>query len=149
MTDLVAFLTARYDEEQRLAEAATAGPWEASENLIGGLQWVGIFAPTLEGRHVALDVGRITTRETADYVAAHDPARVLADIAAKRAILRTLAQLRTDGEQAAEAITADTPLELSGAVLLGMCGAPGVIEKRLAAPYASHPDFQAEWRIDG
>ena len=147
MTGIAEFLAARYDEEQRLAEAATPGPWAVGGELLAPyLPRDFVHAPHYkpegfsQGQHVGdasvADGGMgpwaVSVRGSgfpfanAQHIAAHDPARVLADIAAKRAIVAHYVYML--GDDLAEYLEP----------LLHM----------LAAPYATHPDFKPEWRID-
>jgi hypothetical protein len=83
-----------------------------------------------------------------DYVAAHDPAAVIADCQAKREILRHLVVWRKDAENAVESVTRDMPIEVQGAILVSLFGAPAVIVKLLAATYQRRTGYKAEWRLD-
>lgn len=75
---LVAFFTARLDEEETTAKAAAGGPWTGSGPYVGAAG-AGII---MQARH----------SEDAAHVARHDPARVLRDVEADRAILAMLEQ---------------------------------------------------------
>jgi hypothetical protein len=151
--DIVDFLTARYDEEQQLAACAAAGdpaPWRANTSNQRGNQFRDEHG---NGLVIAADdiplwdcEGSSTlcmTASTARHVAYWDPARVLADIAAKRAIVKgyagartRLAEVRRDGYHAFNAQKVQGAEEaLTMAVLA------------LAAPYAEHPDYDPAWRI--
>lgn len=124
MSDLVAFLRARYDEDAEKALAASPGPWspnaEADEVVAcDGITVADGFA--LSGRQL---------RATVEHIAEWDPARVLADVDAKRRILeRAVAEIESQDPPRASAIFA------SGVLLL------------LALPYADHPDYRQEWRL--
>jgi hypothetical protein len=85
---LVEFIRACLDEDQRVADELTLldpAPWSAEPN------------PSAEGTWEIVDAQRETvvhsdddccmTRDLAEWIAAWDPSRVLAEIAAKRAIL--------------------------------------------------------------
>lgn len=82
MTDIVEFLAARLDEDQADAEAAHAGPWvtdlddEVDENVTDA-----------SGQIVAWVRARPATAATRAHIARHDPARVLAEVKAKREIV--------------------------------------------------------------
>jgi hypothetical protein len=107
--DLILFLRARYDEEVALAEAASPGPWhpndEADEVLAADdITVADGFA--LSGQQL---------RATTQHIALHDPARVLAETAAKRAVL-----------DAWDDIDYEMPWSVYDA---------------LAAVYAGHPDY--------
>lgn len=78
--DLIRFLRARYDEEERIARAATPGPWEQTPERVG-------FLASAEYWDVVDCSGTPTARENAEHVAIHDPARVLREVVAKRVVL--------------------------------------------------------------
>lgn len=67
-----------------------------------------------------------------DYIVRHDPARVLREIEAKRAIVAEYerAHTRPKGDVA------------SAGALLALHG----VVKHLAAVYADHPSYRVEWR---
>lgn len=71
--DLVAFLRARLDEDEQVAQAVEAGPWHVD----GGSVYAGY--PTEQV---------VDYSEAAEHIARHDPARVLADVEATREVLR-------------------------------------------------------------
>lgn len=80
MADLVQWLTACLDEDERIARAATPGPWERVPERVGWLA-------SEEYWSVVDCSGTPAARENAEHVAAHDPARVLRDIDRDRRIL--------------------------------------------------------------
>lgn len=86
MDDLVRWLGEQYDEDERAARAATPGPWVQAEGTgplghrVGTADesdWVAWTGEIAEGRSEA----------DATFIAAHDPARVLREIDAKRRLL--------------------------------------------------------------
>jgi Family of unknown function (DUF6221) len=112
MTDspsIVEFLTARYDEEQALAEATTptpiAGEWCATRDkhaaadtplrLVQGCDpyegedWNDYESGEYNGTPIIAFSAEWQDEAEANlrHIAYHDPARVLADVAAKRALL--------------------------------------------------------------
>lgn len=111
MDELIAFLNERLAEDERLAIAARDEPetgWWWSED-----------AESAPERHIAR----------------HDPARVLADVAAKRAIVEAYegAELERGDDPNDETRIADaTTLRWVVCVL--------------ASAYAQHPDYREEWR---
>lgn len=126
---LAEFLAARLDELEAAAEAAA--------NAESGATWV--TGPTEDddkrsirtpppGSYWVAD--QIETA-TADHIAANDPAAVLADIAADRAILWKY--------QIGNALEA-------GKYKLGYCEALEEVIKIRAARFASHPGYKPEWR---
>lgn len=76
--DLIAFVTARLDEDEAAAKAATSGDWYATgEDIL------------IRGRGPHWDGACVANASGADgeHVARHDPARALREVEAKRAIL--------------------------------------------------------------
>ena len=120
MKDLTGFLLARFDEDQADAEqlASDLGRWhrERERNGADGTQG-SIIAATLEG-------------------SAFDPARVLADIEAKRRIVTRLAY-----RLSMQAAGATDPFDWDDLTrhYYEAC-------RDLAVPYAGHRDWREEWR---
>lgn len=127
------FLAARYDEEEAAARATAFSPWESIEYeesedhvLRGEFLVEGVWPAGRRGRFEhdqgdPSDPVRVVETEdaaTADHIAFHDPAHVLADIKAKRAVLDLVAD------------------EYPHAVLL------------LLQPYRDRPDFDPAWRTE-
>lgn len=101
--DLIEFLRARLDDDERIAQAATSGAWIPIGNSIGaevngctcgtgghpygGLheQYCGLEGPVVQA--AAVDV---------EHIARHDLARVLREVAAKRAIIDRHALLKSN-----------------------------------------------------
>ncbi len=135
--DIVAFLTARYDEIEAAAKAATLGPWHA---LDGGVvsddeaQWPVCCHPASD-----------RSREDRVHIALHDPAYVLADIAAKRRIVGLHQPDRTDGYQ--ECTTcADPPAVRYDEASWQRWPCPTLCA--LTAPFAAHPDYDPSWSVE-
>lgn len=122
MSDLVAFLRARLDAEQEEAErigSQRGMVWSATREGISSDR-----ARLLEGAYGSCNVGSLST-----FVARHDPTRVLAEVAAKRAIL----------DEHGEA-----------PISRGQCGMcmqelPCRTVRLLVQPYAAHPHFHPSW----
>ena len=122
MDGLDAFVLARLTEDEQVAQAAGGEPW--SNGL--PVTHYGDGSPTRTvlrpdpgfGNHVT---GSIHAGH-AEHIARHDPARELDEVAAKRRIL----------------VHCDQWLEQDDADhILGA----------LALPYATHPDYRAEWAL--
>ena len=128
MDELVQFLRARYDEEQRLAEGAahhTEPDWSD-----GGSYGESV---TTEPRHVPVAVspwGGAMLDEVRAHIVCHDPARVLREVGAKRELLRVAAA----AHDYHETFTSGFAAALEGTLRL------------FALAYADHPDYNAEWR---
>ncbi|MFE9855580.1 DUF6221 family protein [Streptomyces sp. NPDC005780] len=82
MTDLVQFLRDRYAERRAIAEAAAPWPWKVNpddaEEVLAhdGILVADVFA-----------LSSNQTRNTATFIAANDPADVIADLGVKLAIV--------------------------------------------------------------
>jgi len=120
MSDLAEFLKARLDEDEAVARAAGGLAWSTLEHPI----WEGRIEDS-RGEVIVYDEGAPTAVQAA-HIARHDPARVLADVAAKRKIV-ALARREE---------------YLSG----GLSGIHAALLLALAQPYADHADFDEEWR---
>jgi hypothetical protein len=121
---LTEFLLARIAEDEVVARAAAdkdLDRWAAG----GGVEaeWRDGMDPDLNTM-IAYDEGRPTEAQ-AEHIARHDPARVLAECAAKRRIV----------EMHEAAVNHDE-----------MCGWPCETLLALAAVYADNPEFRDEWR---
>jgi len=83
--DLITSLRAQLDEDERVARAATDGPW----------MWIAgrVSQERAEGRIVISNPGGLAVAEAEDlaHIARHDPARVRAEVNAKRQILDSFA----------------------------------------------------------
>lgn len=147
MTDQAAFLLARYDEDEAVALAANRLPGGRT-----GSQWVtdayfernhatdeldawcerywAIRTPMSDGRGVCelvgsgQDGGGCHTAEVAAHIARFGPARVLADIDAKRRIVA----------------------EMTGRYLESWTAAQTVLNA-LCLPHAGHPDYDPAWAL--
>lgn len=142
MTDtsaLRAFIEARLADDERMAnEAASGRSWG---NLAIGPRWVtacadcsGSVEDADSGGTIVHDEG-MPTAEQAQHIARHDPARVLREVAAKRAILALIERVEglenlIDGEW-----PIGWPTDYPSMELLPL----------LAAAYVDHPDYRPEW----
>lgn len=144
---IAAFIEARLAEDEATARAATAGPWLIDEGdekpdhsltIKGGPDQL----PDVPGRETVVYSPYIwdETRPDFAHIARHDPARVLAEIAAKRAVVK-------------EHAPADSIV-----MICRTCSRRDLSEwygeyfpcptlRLLAAPYADHPNFRPEWRL--
>jgi Family of unknown function (DUF6221) len=136
---LTAFLEARLAEDEATAREAAAGDqarWKATGDLEPAVY-------VADGGPVAVGPWGGSLREDeAAHIARHDPARVLRDVAAKRAILAMHAEfwrLYRTFEQAGE----------PGSISLGRAQGLSDVLRQMAAVYASHPDYRAEWKPSG
>jgi hypothetical protein len=126
---LTEFLLARLAEDEEVAREASADPWtHVHEGLQGGeviragaVRVARVYANTWSN-------GYVPDCENAAHIARHDPARVLAEVEAKRAVVAE--RLFYDRDP-------DYELTILGERILAA----------LALPYAGHPDYQPEWSL--
>lgn len=126
MTDLVAFLRARLDEDEAAAQ------WAIEQ--VGDGHW--------QQRHVRIVTMDDRDREVADYaivecidhIVRHDPARVLADVEAKRRIVEDYEIYAREYREAPSPFAEGRRF----AALLAV--------SRVADAHADHPDYDPAWR---
>jgi hypothetical protein len=125
MDDLVAFIRARLDEDERVARAVK---FALSRKVHQGGVFVGLTA----------QAGAEDAREQVEnFLDRHDPSRVLAEVAAKRAIV-DLHDNDGGGHECPDGkdfAGTHTGYERDCLTVL-----------HLAAVYASNPDYREEWR---
>lgn len=122
MLGITEFLKARIGEDEAAAKDVASEP--------AGPKWGNYFKEVL-GASPVEGVGDMSTSEYAAHVARHDPARVLAECAAKRAIIRIAAdQIRLGQEAGLWKNWEDMATQNLSAI---------------ASVYADHPDYQQEW----
>jgi hypothetical protein len=152
--DIVGFVTAQLDEEQAGAEAArdahiglyaTEGDaeWRVAE---GG---EGVWTEQ-HGINVVVDGHGYLRDAVAEHIARHDPARVLAEVAAKRRVLERHRRPRSPAE-------IPTGVDSRCCVGCGFLGDTGIPPRTpdindcpelrdLAAPYTDRPGYKPTWR---
>ncbi|WP_049566833.1 DUF6221 family protein [Streptomyces sp. SBT349] len=131
--DLIAFVRARLDEDEARARAAAqdGAEWQHDGHAIVALP---------ERDLVALGSQDYIEPEHARHITRHDPARVLAEVDAKRRI----AKLYEDHERLdRETFEAEGQHARS---LSSLRAAYWDACRHLALPYASHPDYRQEWK---
>lgn len=124
--DLVAFLRARLDDDERIAAAVDSTPWLQGEH--GSPEWDHHLVYVDDDVRIFHDL----TEEEAAHVARHDPARVLAEVAAKRAILDRYERHEWWSSGSNEYVG-------------GMDQAYEEVLRLLVQPYAGHPEFHPSW----
>lgn len=137
---VVEFLRARYAEEEAIARAATPGPWK------WGVVAPGIKADSvLQGRWVVLLTSKSgdVSHDDAVHIARWNPAHVLADLAAKRAIL----DIHETSHQRilSECHVAIEPPEWQGP---DRSNPACMMVRALLGPFQDHPDFHPAWPAD-
>jgi Family of unknown function (DUF6221) len=134
MHDLVTWLRAQLDEDEQVAKAANPGPWRRftdrahldPDTIFGG-RWMGDMDKL---RNVCSLVYSWEKDANGEHIARHDPARVLAEVEAKRRILGWHSGDRDGRCLCCQIETAGTCQTV----------------RLLALPYADRPDFREEWR---
>jgi hypothetical protein len=138
---LVAFLNARYDETEKVAEAAIGNDsprWTADGGEVDhdGEDWKG---------PIVYDEGKPTDAQ-AQHIALHDPASVLLDLEAKRAVLA----VHRPRSEALQDSSCYAPEACDG------CGSDDYgpfsehtddcpTLRALALQFRPHPEYRAEW----
>ena len=116
---LADFLRARLGEDEAVARAAAVDQWGYEVGSREGFQWASLV----------LSAERDTSPEQDEFIDRHTPARVLADVEAKRRIVDEATNYTPELEHGDNGEWAfDVTLRL------------------LALPHASHPDYRNEWR---
>ncbi|MFD8805596.1 DUF6221 family protein [Streptomyces sp. NPDC059597] len=141
MGDLVEWLRAQLDEDERIARAAseyTEAEWRLDEDGETVLWWPPEPRVADKEREKGLPVvsdrwrGQTIYARAAPHVAAHDPARVLREIDAKR---RILAEHWLNGWVCDTCDNGEVGQTFPCATL-----------RLLALPYADRPGYREEWR---
>jgi len=137
--DLITWLRAQLDEDEAVANSATSGPWSNDDPLACD----GVFAKAIDNFVVDCDYVRMGpfAVHNATHIARHDPARVLAEVEAKRRILDLH---HGDWPYDPE----DGPGDYSWTEQCQGCYKPAPCPTvcLLALPYADRPGYQEEWR---
>ncbi|WP_086559417.1 DUF6221 family protein [Streptomyces africanus] len=141
MEDLVQWLSAQLNDDERIAREATPGPW--AQSGIGEYGWGVSFGRN--GAGVEADDSD-QGRADAEHIAEHNPARVLREIEAKRQLIARGGPFCTSDcdEPGNEPMDPDTnwatPLEHH--LDCDAYTAAAV----LALPYADRPGYKENWR---
>jgi hypothetical protein len=154
MDDLVAFLRARLDEDEAVARAATDGPWSPWEGR--ELRGLGdLIHPVRTPGQMAGSRATIVTASwlDAEHIARHNPARVLAEVAAKRRIVEDYAAAMADRQAIRAEIRkilhtdpdAFGKLSRQENALIDKAEGLAPIIRIMATVFAAHPDYRPEW----
>ncbi|MCX4543759.1 DUF6221 family protein [Streptomyces sp. NBC_01565] len=145
---LINFLRDRLADDERAAqlmEKFYPSPWELSDR--GWMARVVADGPAFR-EVIQLEDGPwkptgedvLWLGDIIDHVSRHDPARVLAEVDAKRRIVA----LHSDSTGHSCSITDKTGYELNYADVAGDEACTTL--RLLALPYADHPDYRQEWK---
>lgn len=146
--DLVTWLRAQLDEDERMAREATGGPWEVGPTFGGRDNRVyvkpeGFGIDTVGTCIIAGQVANMPEyRANAEYIARHNPARVLAEVDAKRRILDRHASYDFPAD------LEDGPGAYSWTGRCDHCHEPWPCPdlRDVAAPLADRPGYREDWR---
>jgi Family of unknown function (DUF6221) len=141
---LAGFLAARLDEDEGAARSAGAGTWSAA----GGDLYDGTDPHTRnaigETWEWERDYGEWPA--AAAHIARHDPARVLREIEAKRAILAAYVAAKAAAPSADHRKPMSYWYELEEGIKVGIADGLEIAVKHDAAVWSDHPDYRAEWK---
>jgi hypothetical protein len=145
MNELIAWLRAQLDDDERVARAASMAPWlrdEANASIrhsgpsaSKSSEPFGMYVIASVG---AYDIGR-PSHEDAEHIARWDPARVLAEVDAKRRILE-LHRRVPDNVAPRLGFSAPDMCEVDAQTW------PCPTVRLLVLPYAARPGYRDEWR---
>ena len=159
--NITEFLEARIAEDEAGARTASPGPWKwegdyPKGHCPHGTDWTD-HGPDLVSSvktndkfdrefHAVIessgyDASSLTiTDDDAEFIAKHNPSRVLAECAAKRAIIESYVNItKAAGKKQPNVETALT--------LEGMREGTRMVLAALAFPYKDHPDYRQEWAL--
>ena len=141
---MIAFLRARLDEDEAAARALQEyrpGPWIVDTDSVG-LESIS-SGPRRAAKGWDFNViGEVWSHRIAEHVARWDPARVLAEVTAKRAII-DLHPSHRQGHGQWCSTCGDWPQPGSEQIEIEW---PCPTLRALAQPYAEHADFDPAWR---
>lgn len=146
--NIIDFLHARIAENEAEAHDATGARWV----VLPGVNASMVNIDPTNVRDEKWKYGRFghvaTTSHDAAYaehIARHDPARVLAECAAKRAIINQAIAASDGHATVIEEFCLGEPAKSEA-----YANDPGLlIIRALAAVYKDHPDYQQEWAVGG
>lgn len=134
---IVAFVTARLDEDVTSARAAAVyhgKRWHAGDTIDPSEGTVSIFDE--DGANV---LAMWVLPGDAAHIARHDPARVLREIEAKRAVLAWYADAVDASEVFREKLGTGTHMAVAAESYLNVI-------RGYAAAWSDHPDYQEGWK---
>jgi hypothetical protein len=141
--DLAAFLLARIEEDEAVARAATPGPWRVdSEDYAEAILADGAI-PTyvLSGGRWGGEASVFDATEDALHIARHDPARVLAQCTALRAVV-----VFCDDQIRQAGVNADAE-QIERSFDAGAAFVAHNTLRALASIWAAHEDYDPAWRL--
>lgn len=141
MTDLISFLNARLAEDVAAAQAADGTQWDQRDRMQPYvIHDVDAYKPGLG------NPGRIIAAEspgTREHIVRHDPARVLREVDALRAVI----QRRKALDDQIAIVARDLAQQHNLPMITTPAYALDIVLRRFVLAYERHPDFQEEWRL--
>jgi hypothetical protein len=135
---MITFLTARLDDEERIAFAASGAPWSAA---VDGM--IHVSAQAIREDKIRFGrlgyVATVGREEDRQHIAHHHPAHVLADIAWKRELLALAATVMASADCSD---TSESTREIGRAYVATFLHHT---VKSMTRAYRDHPDYQPEW----
>lgn len=141
MTDIIDFLQARLDEDERVALDAYGAQWEVGPTFgaLNNRVYVREKGDLIDSVGTCVIAGQVSNvpqfRANAQHIARWDPARVLAEVEAKRRIIDECKKLLNSRTASSELDWAPDFLTHDVLCLLAVC-------------YRDHPDYDAAWALD-
>lgn len=156
MNELATWLRAQLDEDERVVRGATGGTWEVGPTFGGHDNRVYVRAEgdLIDSIGTCVIAGQIPNvpqwRGNAEHIARFSPARVLAEVEAKRRILDEHEPVGTTGDYSGSTPTVSTVCMTCHEVGLRYAHEewPCTTLRLLALPYADRPGYRDEWRPD-
>lgn len=124
--NIVDFITARLDDDEKTARAARPGPWIDEGGYSGPKIGVDYLMVPTDGSAPCNDE---IPREDSRHIARHDPARALCEVQSKRKLVNFYGEIQRKWGPNSDYLMADFVL------------------RTLASVYADHPDFNQKWRL--
>lgn len=143
MVDLVEWLRAQLDEDERIARAATPGPWWVDSTIHTEAINAGGGATVIGGGRWGGEASVFESDEDAAYIAAWDPARVLREIDSKRRVIELWKE--ADREAASGQRYAESYETGPDGFPAGREAALDDVLRLLAAPYSDRDGYRKEW----
>lgn len=154
MTTIEGFIAARLDEDERAARAATPGPWRYNPDKHNRPPYSSAYEEAVFTGPAGADAICIAGTGPSDdpqsmadaaYIARHDPARVLAECAAKRRILAMARWARKiheeDWPDGVVPPVTDVVEASEQSYRLGQWHGHNAVLRTLAAIWSDHADF--------
>lgn len=139
MPDIIEFLRARYDEDEQIALDAYGARWEVGPTFgaLNNRVYVREEGDPIDSVGTCVIAGQVANvpqfRDNAQHIARWDPARVLAEVEAKRQVI--------DHAELWAATLHETPEGWTEAATTAYRMAMAWTLNLLAATYADHPDY--------